>query len=152
MYGFDISFIYVICLQPKREREKLRKPNKINASTHFSLPLPFFQAYKKHLHSLFSKLLSKMLHFFPIEFAKTLDFTGFPVISHLFTDGLMLKRPFVSYSVKLHYICDLGARFGYERVEASIQTAATKVINIVSFIYCGRLFCLRQIRIHIHLD
>ena len=53
---------------------------------------------------------------------------------------------------KRNYICDLGARFGYERVEASIQTAATKVINIVSFIYCGRLSCLRQIRIHIHLD
>ena len=45
-----------------------------------------------------------MLHFFPVEFAKTLDFTGFPVISHLFTDGLMLKRPFVSYSVKLHLL------------------------------------------------
>ena len=41
---------------------------------------------------------------------------------------------------KRNYICDLGARFGYERVEASIQTAATKVINIVSFIYCGLCF------------
>ena len=54
---------------------------------------------------------------------------------------------------KRNYICGLGARFGYERVEASIQTAATKVTNIVSFIYCGRLLpCLRQIRTHIHLD
>ena len=36
---------------------------------------------------------------------------------------------------KRNYICGLGARFEYERVEASIQTAATKVTNIVSFIY-----------------
>ena len=36
---------------------------------------------------------------------------------------------------KNRYICGLGARFEYERVEASIQTAATKVTNIVSFIY-----------------
>ena len=34
-----------------------------------------------------------------------------------------------------NYICGLGARFEYERVEASIQTAATKVTNIVFFIY-----------------
>ncbi|EEG34911.1 hypothetical protein EUBHAL_03296 [Anaerobutyricum hallii DSM 3353] len=36
---------------------------------------------------------------------------------------------------KRNYICGLGARFEYESVEASIQTAATKVTNIVSFIY-----------------
>ena len=34
---------------------------------------------------------------------------------------------------KRNYICGLGARFEYESVEASIQTAATKVTNIVSF-------------------
>ena len=43
---------------------------------------------------LVSNSLSKMLHFFSIKFATTLDFTGFPVISHLFTDGLTLECPF----------------------------------------------------------
>ena len=86
------------------ERTSAQKPSKINASKH-SLHFPPFQRHKKSIrNSLFSNSLSKMLHFFSLKFATTLDFTGFPVISHLFTDGLTLKRPFVIYSVKLHEV------------------------------------------------
>lgn len=94
-------------LQPNFEvlwiEQVLKKPSKTNASKH-SIHFPPFQGHKKSIrNSLFSNSLSKMLHFFSMKFATTLDFTGFPVISHLFTDGLTLECPFVRYSVKLHY-------------------------------------------------
>lgn len=93
-------------LQPNFEvlwiEQVLKKPSKTNASKH-SIHFPPFQGHKKSIrNSLFSNSLSKMLHFFSMKFATTLDFTGFPVISHLFTDGLTLECPFVRYSVKLH--------------------------------------------------
>lgn len=92
-------------LQPNFEvlwiEQVLKKPSKTNASKH-SIHFPPFQGHKKSIrNSLFSNSLSKMLHFFSMKFATTLDFTGFPVISHLFTDGLTLECPFVRYSVKL---------------------------------------------------
>ena len=92
-------------LQPNFEvlwiEQVLKKPSKTNASKH-SIHFPLFQGHKKSIrNSLFSNSLSKMLHFFSMKFATTLDFTGFPVISHLFTDGLTLECPFVRYSVKL---------------------------------------------------
>lgn len=93
-------------LQPNFEvlwiEQVLKKPSKTNASKH-SIHFPPFQGHKKSIrNSLFSNSLSKMLHFFSMKFATTLDFTWFPVISHLFTDGLTLECPFVRYSVKLH--------------------------------------------------
>ena len=93
-------------LQPNFEvlwiEQVLKKPSKTNASKH-SIHFPPFQGHKKSIrNSLFSNSLSKMLHFFSMKFATNLDFTGFPVISHLFTDGLTLECPFVRYSVKLH--------------------------------------------------
>lgn len=96
-------------LQPNFEvlwiEQVLKKPSKTNASKH-SIHFPPFQGHKKSIrNSLFSNSLSKMLHFFSMKFATTLDFTGFPVISHLFTDGLTLECPFVRYSVKLHGTC-----------------------------------------------
>lgn len=97
-------------LQPNFEvlwiEQVLKKPSKTNASKH-SIHFPPFQGHKKSIrNSLFSNSLSKMLHFFSMKFATTLDFTGFPVISHLFTDGLTLECPFVRYSVKLHCCCE----------------------------------------------
>jgi len=46
-----------------------------------------------------------MLCFFPLKFATTLYFTGFPGISHLLTDVPTYKSLFVIYSVKLQPLC-----------------------------------------------
>ncbi len=45
---------------------------------------------KKHPKQLILKFAVKDASFFSMKFATTLDFTGFPVISHLFTDGLTI--------------------------------------------------------------
>ena len=80
------------------ERTSAQKPSKINASKH-SLHSPPFQGHKKSIrNSLFSNSLSKMLHFFSMKFATTLDFTGFPVISHVVTHIPRLTHTFDIYS------------------------------------------------------
>ena len=120
-------------LQPNFEvlwiEQVLKKPSKTNASKH-SIHFPPFQGHIKSIrNSLFSNSLSKMLHFFSMKFATTLDFTGFPVISHLFTDGLTLECPFVRYSVKLQW--DISLPF-------FLQFSYTK------FIPCSYLYVLHS--------
>lgn len=65
-------------------------------------PLPSLpKTQRKHLNRLFSKQLSMMLHFFPVQFAKFLDFSAFPAISHLITDDPVSYCLFVKYSERL---------------------------------------------------
>ena len=80
------------------DRTSAQKPSKTNASKH-SIHFPPFQGHKKSIrNSLFSNSLSKMLHFFSMKFATNLDFTGFPVISHVVTHIPRLTHTFDIYS------------------------------------------------------